>query len=243
MEKLEKWVDKVHKNVNVEDLDYLSNQYFFRDPQRPQKINSNYFYSPADGIVLYSKVVNAKEKILDVKGINYNLQNLLHDEEFDEKCLVIGIFMSFYDVHINRMPIAGILSYEDFAPLKSYNYPMLFTEKEVMAKKLQYNKMEYAVNNERRVNYIYSPQLDYWYYLVQIADDDINVIMHFNHEQEEHYSQNERFSFIRWGSQVELILPLDKRFDFCPLTKPKYHVEAGIDKIIEIKKINNKLIL
>lgn len=236
-QKLKDWVEEVHKKIDVTDLDYLSNQYFFRDPQRPQYISSKYFYSPADGIVLYSKVVDAKEKILDIKGMNYNLQTLMQDEEFNEKCLVIGIFMSFYDVHINRMPTNGILTYEDFPPIKSHNVPMLFTEKEVMAKKLQYKKMDYAVNNERRVNYIYSPKLDYWYYLVQIADDDINVIMHFNHEQEELYSQNERFSFIRWGSQVELILPVDKRYDFKSLISPSYHVEAGIDKLIEIKNI------
>lgn len=235
-EKITTWIEKVKKKVNINDLDYLSNYYFFRDPARPQFINRRYFFAPADGTILYAKEVDSDEKILDIKGLNYNIKNLLYDEGFNRRCLVVGIFMSFYDVHINRMPTSGILTYEDLPSIKSYNYPMLFTEKEVLGRKLKYKKMGYALNNERRINWVYSPELDYEYYMVQIADDDINVIMHFELDQEESFTQNQRFSFIRWGSQCELILPLDERYEFKPLLTPEYHVEAGIDKLIKINR-------
>jgi len=48
------------------------------------------------------------------------------------------------------------------------------------------------------------------------------------------FAQNERFSLIRWGSQVDLILPLDERFDFELCLEDHMHVEAGLDKLIKI---------
>ena len=43
--------------------------------------------------------------------------------------------------------------------------------------------MEYLKYNERMLNKIYSPQLDYTYFLVQIADEDVNVIAPFINDQ------------------------------------------------------------
>jgi phosphatidylserine decarboxylase len=51
--------------------------------------------------------------------------------------------------------------------------------------------------------------------------------------------QNSRFSLIRWGSQVDLVLPLDERFDFELLLENEMHVNAGLDKLIKINFLNN----
>jgi phosphatidylserine decarboxylase len=83
-------------------------------------------------------------------------------------------------------------------------------------------------------NQLYSPSLDYTYYLIQIADEDVNVISHFTNDQNDIFAQNERFSQIRWGSQVDLVLPLDDRFDFELCLDDAMHVNAGLDQLVRI---------
>ena len=81
--------------------------------------------------------------------------------------------------------------------------------------------------------------LDYTYYLVQIADEDVNVIAPFINDQNAPVSQNERFSLIRWGSQVDLVLPLDERYDFDLVLPDEMHVNAGLDKLVKINFKND----
>ena len=93
-------------------------------------------------------------------------------------------------------------------------------------------------------NTIYNSIIDYTYHVVQIADEDVNVIQHFTTDQNEVFSQNERFSLIRWGSQCDLILPLDDRFNFELQVDDTNHVNAGLDKLVIInfnKFYGNKL--
>jgi phosphatidylserine decarboxylase len=147
--------------------------------------------------------------------------------------------MSFYDVHINRIPYAGILQYEGLDPIESTNKPMLAVEKDILNAVINPNNLEYLKYNERMLNKIYSPQLDYTYYLVQIADEDVNVIAPFINDQNAPVSQNERFSLIRWGSQVDLVLPLDERYDFDLVLEDTMHVNAGLDKLVKINFRND----
>jgi hypothetical protein len=58
------------------------------------------------------------------------------------------------------------------------------------------DNLEYLKYNERMLNEFYIPSLDYKYYVLQIADEDVNVIAPF-HEQITPLVQNERFSLIR----------------------------------------------
>jgi phosphatidylserine decarboxylase len=111
---------------------------------------------------------------------------------------------------------------------------MLAVEKDILRKKINPANMEYLKYNERMWNSIYSPSLDYTYYLIQIADEDVNVIAPFTNSQNDIFAQNERFSLIRWGSQVDLVLPLDDRFDFELCLDDAMHVQAGIDKLVHI---------
>ena len=43
---------------------------------------------------------------------------------------------------------------------------------------------------------------------------------------------------IRYGSQVDLIVPLSPKFDFETLQKTTHHVEAGLDPLIKITRKN-----
>ncbi|MFC1840762.1 phosphatidylserine decarboxylase family protein, partial [Thermodesulfobacteriota bacterium] len=62
---------------------------FFRDPEREKRAEENEVISPADG------------KIIDV----WNLDN--SDNPLGEPAIKISIFMSVFNVHVNRAPLSG----------------------------------------------------------------------------------------------------------------------------------------
>ena len=237
-EKLEDWLNGEVAELSKLPIGELSNTFFFRDPLRPTYIDNEHFYSPADGTILYQKMVLPNEQVLEIKGIDYTIQDVMGDKDYNTPSLVIGIFMSFYDVHINRIPYNGVLKYSRLEPIESTNKPMLAVEKDILNKVINPNNMDYLKYNERMLNKIYNSFLDYTYYIVQIADEDVNVIAPFK-QQGDLCTQNERFSLIRWGSQVDLVLPLDKRFSFELLLKETMHVNAGLDKLIKINYAKN----
>ena len=236
---LNEWINGEVKELQKLPVGDLSNTFFFRDPLRPNYIDSEHFYSPADGTILYQKVVNPGDSVVEIKGVNHTLQDVMCDEDYDKPSLVIGIFMSFYDVHINRIPYGGVLKFKHLEPIQSTNKPMLAIEKDILNQTINPNNLDYLKYNERMFNEIYVPSLNYKYYLLQIADEDVNVIAPFKH-QGELCAQNERFSLIRWGSQVDLVLPLDSRFEFETLIDDAMHVNAGLDKLVKINQIDVK---
>lgn len=64
--------------------------HFFRDPQRVASADSQDLISPADGSVI------AVER---VEGNRF----------FQKPCMKISIFMSVFDVHVNRIPFSGTI--------------------------------------------------------------------------------------------------------------------------------------
>lgn len=231
---LDQWIATDVAKAEKLGINKLSTEFFFRDPPRPNYIDNEYFYSPADGIILYQKFINnSTQPIIEIKGMNYTLQDVMGDSGYNTPSLVIGVFMSFYDVHINRIPYGGVLRYSKLEPIESTNKPMLAIEKDILNKTINPDNLEYLKYNERVLNKIYSPSLDYTYYVLQIADEDVNVIAPF-HENGSLLVQNERFGLIRWGSQCDLVLPLDNRFKFEIVQNDHVHVEGGIDQLVKM---------
>ncbi len=72
------------------------------------------------------------------------------------------------------------------------------------------------------------------HHLPGIADHDVDCVTPFNLKQNQPVVQERRFSRVRYGSQVDLIVPLSSRFDFSTLQNTGAHVEAGIDQIIKV---------
>ncbi|WP_086931642.1 phosphatidylserine decarboxylase [Agarilytica rhodophyticola] len=229
---LAEWSKSIDPKISDEEL---LTERFFKDPFRSQYISPYTFFSPADGIILYQKYVeNTQDPIIDIKGNAYTLADVMGDDEFSKPALVIGIFMTIYDVHINRVPYAGMLRYRSLPPLSTDNFPMIDLELDLLDKIVNTNNMGYLHNNQRMLNTIYSPVLDHKYHVIQIADQDVRVITPFETAQNNYFAQNERFSMIRWGSQTELIIPLDSRFELKLLQEDNMHVRAGIDPLVEI---------
>src|SRR5262245_11883595 len=233
---LQEWVDTEVQSIKDTGLRRLSEQDFFRDPFRPLFSAATHFFAPADGIVLYQQTVKADEAILNIKGKSYSLRDAMRDTAYSRESLVVGIFMTFFDVHINRVPFPGRLSYRQLEPLHTYNWPMLGVEKSLLTElSLNMSSAGYLHNNQRMLNRVYAPGLRDYYYILQIADYDVNCIMPFQLKQNWPFMQNQRFSQIRYGSQVDLIIPLSERFRFIPVLEAGVHVKAGVDPLITIE--------
>lgn len=69
--------------------------YFFRNPKRNIMLDDDILYSPADGRVM------AIEDIFD-------------DEYLDEDAIKVTIFLSVFNVHVNRSPMQGEIKYQRY---------------------------------------------------------------------------------------------------------------------------------
>jgi phosphatidylserine decarboxylase len=232
---LTEWYETEVSEVRDKPMKWLSEQYFFRDPNRPVFSDTGYFFPPADGIVLYAQRVEPDQGIINIKGKDYSLQTAMRDTAYSKPSLVVGIFMTFFDVHINRVPYPGTLCYRELDTIDTYNYPMLYVEKDLLDNIVPYTRnADYLFNNQRIINRIYSMQLKQEYYVLQVADYDVDCIMPFKLKQNQPFAQNQRFSLIRYGSQVDLIIPLSDVYEFTPVIAAGMHVEAGIDPLVRI---------
>jgi phosphatidylserine decarboxylase len=233
---LSEWLTNDVKKMQGQSVRWLSQNYFFRDPPRATFVDPTFFFSPADGVILYQRVVDpATDAIVDIKGRPYGLRDALRDPTYALPSVVIGIFMTFYDVHVNRIPYSGFLRYRHLDPIDTYNHPMLAVEKEMLeASRPSFREAEYLHHNQRMVNRIESTQLGQPYYVLQVADYDVDCITPFDVRQGQPRLQGERFSQIRFGSQVDLIVPLSDRWEFEFVQEVGYHVEAGVDPVLKI---------
>lgn len=205
---------------------------FFRDPLRPVTYNEKLMYAHADGVVLYAKEMKANEPY-EIKGSEFTLKEMLDDEYYNEKSLVVGIFMTALNVHINRVPASAYyLKQRSTNPIQTHGVSMMIEEKSLLDDFCISKKgMDYLVYNEKNISTFYCPAIKGRYYIVQIADRDVDCCLTWRERQ--HLVQGDRYGQIRFGSQCELIIPL-KSTKFEVLVKPLDMVEAGVDPIIKI---------
>ncbi len=233
---LDEWIADDVRPYEDEPVSWLSAHHFFRDPPRPTFADTTYFFAPADGIVLYQEELDPDEPLVEIKGRAYSVKDAIRDRAYSHRSLVIGIFMTFFDVHVNRIPYPGRLSYRELESIDSYNHPMLAVEKGILNDlRIQVPDVQYLRKNQRMLNKVQCRDLGLTYYIVQIADYDVDSILPFTLKQNEPVYQGERFSQIRYGSQVELIVPLNDKHRFVPLLRAGVHVEAGVDPLIRIE--------
>lgn len=240
--KLEDWVNEEVNEVRDQSVRWLSERYFFRDPMRSIYSDSDYFFAPADGVIIYQRKVSQSDPVIEIKGKNYTLREAMREPEYAaEESLVIGIFMTFYDVHVNRVPYPGVLSYRELEAIDTFNRPMLAMENALVDDlTIDHDSADYLCGNQRVLSKVQSWELKRNYYILQIADYDVDCITPFDLNQHRPYQQNERFSQIRYGSQVDLIVPLGGEFDFDFVWEEGMHVEAGVDPLLKIKKCQSQ---
>jgi phosphatidylserine decarboxylase len=231
------WLECDVRPYQDKPVKWLSEEFCFRDPSRPIISDPTCFLSPADGIILYQKRVGPDEPVVDVKGRAFTVRDVLRDSRYAHDSLVIGIFMTFFDVHINRIPYPGRLWYAARDALETYNQPMLDVEQSILEElRVNFDATGYIRSNQRVVNRIFADELRQWYYIVQIADYDVDCITPFELNQGRAFLQGQRFSQIRYGSQVDLIVPLSNQFEFTIVQESTSHVDAGTDPLIRVAR-------
>jgi len=239
VKRLKEWIETDIQPYREKSIAWISQYHFFRDPIRPAYSDRSYLFSPADGVIVYQQEVEPDEAIVKIKGKAYTLRDALREPAYSAPSLVIGIFMTFFDVHINRVPFPGRICYRQLDPIDTYNHPMLDVEKSILDDlRIPMESLGYLHHNQRMVNRVYSAELGQPYYILQIAEYDVDCITPFNLKQNYAAAQGQRFSMVRYGSQVDLIVPLSARFEFTPVQDTFSHVEAGIDPLLKVTEKN-----
>lgn len=124
------------------------------------------------------------------------IEETYESEYFKDKRLQISIFMSVKNVHVNRTPIAGQVKYFKYHPGK---YLLAWNPKS-------------STDNERTT------------FVIEDEDDNMEILMRqiagtvarrikFYVDEGDDVKQGAEFGFIKFGSRVDLFLPLDAKVE------------------------------
>jgi len=155
----------------AEALLFLFIIFFFRDPDRITPEGQGFVISAADG------------KVVVIEEVSF-------PELSDEKLIQVSVFLSVFNVHVNRIPISGVIDEIKYNPgkfLAAYNdKASLENEQTLISIDTGNNKI----------------------YFKQIAGLIARRIV-WNLESGQSVSAGERFGLIRFGSRVDILLPLN----------------------------------
>lgn len=160
--------------------------YFFRNPRRKIPSLQNIIVSPADG------------RVIEVKECE-------EDRFLKEKALKVSIFMSPFNVHVNRAPATGKI-------LQTSYHPGKFLVASLDKASLLNEQNAFVMETENRSKIL----------LVQIAGFIARRIVCYARTGDP-LIRGEIFGMIRFGSRVDLYLPLNVR----PIVRVGQHIKGG----------------
>jgi phosphatidylserine decarboxylase len=160
--------------------------YFFRNPRREIPDLQNIILSPADGRIIH--VGECEE-----------------DRFLKEKTLKVSIFMSLFDVHLNRAPVSGKVLERNYLPGR-------FLVANVEKSSLLNEQNAVILETEDRVKVL----------LIQIAGFVARRIVCYA-KTGDLLRKGEIFGLIRFGSRVDLYLPPEVK----PIVRVGQHVKGG----------------
>ncbi len=167
-------------------LGTLFTAFFFRNPKRKIPTLDHIILSPADGRIIH--VGECEE-----------------GRFLNQKALKVSIFMSLFDVHINRAPVSGEILQRSYHPgrfsIASREKASLFNEQNA-----------FVMETEDRFRIL----------LVQIAGFVARRIV-FYPKAGDKLRMGEIFGMIRFGSRVDLYLPPEVQ----PIVRVGQHVKGG----------------
>jgi len=150
----------------------LFTAYFFRDPERIVPYDDTALLAPADGT------------IIDIREVEEPLY-------LKDKVKRVSIFMSPFNVHINRTPITGVIDSVHYHPGK---FLSAFKEKA-------------SLDNES-ILVGFNAQMDSRKIAVKLIAGLIARRIVFNKKEGDALRQGDRIGMIRFGSRAELFCPL-----------------------------------
>jgi phosphatidylserine decarboxylase len=146
---------------------------FFRDPLRPVDNPSPYnVLSGADGKVVV-------------------IEEVIEDEYFKDKRMQVSVFMSPLDIHVNWIPMGGVISYYKYHPGK--NFIASRPKSSILNE-----RSTTVVKNENGVEILFR----------QIAGTVARRIVDYVWEGKQ-TTQGEEMGIIKFGSRFDFFLPLD----------------------------------
>ncbi len=160
--------------------------FFFRDPDRVVSDQVGAISSPADGKVVFAGRIEENPYI-------------------QGPCTKISIFMSVFNVHVNRIPLDGVVSEVRYFPGKFIN--------------ASFDKS--SIHNERNAVLIDADK-GFSYATVQIAGLIARRII-CGAQKGDKVSRGARFGLICFGSRLDVYLPLDIEI----AVNPGDRVQAG----------------
>ena len=150
----------------------LFTAYFFRDPERTVPYDDTALLAPADGT------------IIDIREVEEPLY-------LKDKVKRVSIFMSPFNVHINRTPITGVIDFVHYHPGK---FLSAFKEKA-------------SLDNES-ILVGFKAQRDSRKIAVKLIAGLIARRIVFNKKEGDALRQGDRIGMIRFGSRAELFCPV-----------------------------------
>ena len=160
--------------------------YFFRNPRREIPNLQNVILSPADGRIIH--VGECKE-----------------DRFLKEKALKVSIFMSLFDVHLNRAPVSGKVLERNYLPGR-----FLVANAEKSSLLNEQNAVILETGDRHKI------------LLIQIAGFVARRIVCYA-KAGDTLGKGEIFGLIRFGSRVDLYLPPEVK----PIVRVGQHVKGG----------------
>ena len=161
--------------------------FFFRDPARRSQVSDKAVLAPADGTIL-------------------RIQKFENDENLlGEPTIKISVFMSVFNVHVNRIPIMGKIEEIVYHSGKFFSAHL-----DKASDKNEKNLITLQTKDGREIVFI------------QIAGLIARRIVCWIKEGD-HVTTGQRFGLIRFGSRLDIYLPEDTRVT----VQPKDKVKAG----------------
>jgi len=183
--------------------------------------------SPADGTVVYVNSVKPQQEVITIKrGVSASITDIVREDLKVPKVL-IGIFMSPFSVHYNRVPLSGKVEFIRHHPPIFKNHCMGSMHWRTMFKCPPFHKNStHIVSNERTVTKFTGEfqGRPLPYYVVQIAGKSVHGIDSFFGPGDQ-LSKGKIFGMIRIGSQVDVVVPFNPEMNIA--VKPGDRVRAG----------------
>lgn len=148
--------------------------YFFRHPIRTIQTDEKIIYAPADGSVVVIEETEETEYLKDRR-------------------IQVSIFMSAFDVHVNRYPVGGIVKYVNHKQGKNFiaRHPKSSTENE---------RTTIVIDTGRNIEIV----------IRQIAGIIARRIVTYARVDDK-IKQGDQLGFIKFGSRVDLFLPVSSK--------------------------------
>ncbi len=138
---------------------------------------------------------DATRYIAPADGVICTIEQTFEKEYLNSECLMVSVFMNGTDVHVNRYPIDGTIEYVKYH--KGNYFIASYPKSSIMNER---SSIGMVLDNGQRI------------LMRQVAGVMARRIVCYAREGER-VKQNQEMGFIKFGSRVDLFLPLDTELD------------------------------